>query len=92
MGFASWVCMSMFVNGIWSGFSCMLVGSTAIAIANVISEAIVVERSKGEPQEFASHLQSVVWGAASIGGLIASFLSGCRSPALNPKPNTLVLN
>lgn len=37
---------------------------------------MVVERSKGEPQEFASHLQSVVWGAASIGGLIAAFLSG----------------
>ncbi len=43
---------------------------------NVIAEAMVVERSKGEPQEFASHLQSVVWGAASVGGLIASFLSG----------------
>jgi folate/biopterin transporter len=76
MGFASWVAMSLLVNGVWSGFTCMLIGSTAIAIANVISEAIVVERSKGEPQEFASHLQSVVWGAASIGGLIASFLSG----------------
>lgn len=76
IGFASWVCMSLFVNGIWSGFTCMLIGSTAIAIANVISEAIVVERSKGETQEFASHLQSVVWGAASIGGLIAAFLSG----------------
>lgn len=38
MGFASWVCMSLFVNGIWSGFTCMLIGSTAIAIAVIISE------------------------------------------------------
>eukprot|EP00292_Cryptomonas_paramecium_P009397 CAMPEP_0113714328 /NCGR_PEP_ID=MMETSP0038_2-20120614/32546_1 /TAXON_ID=2898 /ORGANISM="Cryptomonas paramecium" /LENGTH=246 /DNA_ID=CAMNT_0000641273 /DNA_START=78 /DNA_END=815 /DNA_ORIENTATION=- /assembly_acc=CAM_ASM_000170 len=64
------------VDGVWGGFTCMLIGSTAIAVANVISEAMVVERSKGESQEFASHLQSVVWGAYSVGSLIASFLSG----------------
>lgn len=45
-------------------------------MANVVAEALVVERAQGESQEFASHLQSVVWGCASIGGLIASFLSG----------------
>jgi Na+/melibiose symporter-like transporter len=75
-GCISWVLMWCAVDGVWAGFTCMLIGSTAIAVANVISEAMVVERSKGESQEFASHLQSVVWGACSVGSLIASFLSG----------------
>ena len=75
-GCLSWVLMWCAVDGVWAGFTCMLIGSTAIAVANVISEAMVVERSKGESQEFASHLQSVVWGACSVGSLIASFLSG----------------
>jgi folate/biopterin transporter len=76
LGFLSWVAMGTIVSGVWQGFSAMLLGSAAIAVANVMSEALVVERSKGESQEFASHLQSVVWGAASVGGLIASFFSG----------------
>jgi MFS family permease len=75
-GCLSWVLMWCAVDGIWGGFACMMIGSTAIAVANVISEAMVVERSKGESQEFASHLQSVVWGACSVGSLIASFLGG----------------
>jgi hypothetical protein len=57
----------------------MLVASAAIAVANVVAEALVVERAQGESQEFASHLQSVVWGFASVGGIISSFLSGKNS-------------
>mmetsp|Transcript_54127 Transcript_54127/g.128579 ORF Transcript_54127/g.128579 Transcript_54127/m.128579 type:complete len:489 (+) Transcript_54127:80-1546(+) len=76
VGFLSWVAMGTIVNGVWQGFTAMLFGSAAIAVANVMSEALLVERSKGESQEFASHLQSVVWGAASVGGLIAAFFSG----------------
>jgi len=68
--------MSTWVTGVWQGFTCMLIASAAIAVANVMAEALVVERAQGESQEFASHLQSVVWGAASVGGLIASYLSG----------------
>jgi len=75
-GGLSWFLMATWVNGVWQGFWCMLIGSAAIAIANVMSQALVVERSKGESQEFASHLQSVVWGAAFTGALIGSWLSG----------------
>eukprot|EP00961_Rhodomonas_salina_P177977 2400212-Rhodomonas_salina.2 len=74
-GGLSWFLMAVWVNGVWQGFWCMLIGSAAIAIANVMSQALVVERSKGESQEFASHLQSVVWGAAFTGALIGSWLS-----------------
>lgn len=76
VGAAAWFFMSTWVTGVWQGFTCMLIASAAIAVANVMAEALVVERAQGESQEFASHLQSVVWGAASVGGLIASYLSG----------------
>eukprot|EP00286_Rhodomonas_abbreviata_P021817 CAMPEP_0181304330 /NCGR_PEP_ID=MMETSP1101-20121128/9093_1 /TAXON_ID=46948 /ORGANISM="Rhodomonas abbreviata, Strain Caron Lab Isolate" /LENGTH=489 /DNA_ID=CAMNT_0023410081 /DNA_START=119 /DNA_END=1588 /DNA_ORIENTATION=- len=76
LGSLSWVLMWWWVDGVWQGFWCMLIGSAAIAVANVMSQALVVQRSKGESQEFASHLQSVVWGAAFTGALIGSFLSG----------------
>lgn len=33
LGFASWVLMWCAVDGVWSGFACMLMGSMAIAIA-----------------------------------------------------------
>jgi len=76
IGSAAWYFMSTWVTGVWQGFTCMLIASGAIAVANVMAEALVVERAQGESQEFASHLQSVVWGAATIGGLISSYLSG----------------
>ena len=76
VGAAAWFFMGTLVTGVWQGFACMFISSAAIAVANVVAEALIVERAQGESQEFASHLQSVVWGAASVGGLIASFLSG----------------
>ncbi|EKX50578.1 hypothetical protein GUITHDRAFT_103804 [Guillardia theta CCMP2712] len=72
----SWIYMATYVNDPWTGGVCMTFGSAGMAVANVMAEAILVERSQGETQEFASHLQSVVWGAASVGSLISSFLGG----------------
>ena len=42
--------MSLYVNSIFSGAACMLFGSAAIAVANVIAEAMIVEKSRGESQ------------------------------------------
>ncbi len=48
----------------------------ALAVSNVIAEGMLVEKSRGESQEFASHLQAVVHGAQAIGSIIAAYFGG----------------
>ena len=52
------------------------IGSAAIAIANVIAEALVVEKSSGESQDYASRLQSIIWAGQAVGGIIAAWTGG----------------
>jgi len=54
----------------------MTIGSAAIAVANVIAEALVVEKSRGENKEYASRLQSIIWSGQAIGGIIAAWTGG----------------
>lgn len=68
--------MSLYVNSIFSGAACMLFGSAAIAVANVIAEAMIVEKSRGESQEYASRLQSIIWGAQAVGSIVAAWFGG----------------
>ena len=76
IGSISWLMMSLWVNSIFTGAACMMFGSAAIAMANVIAEAMIVEKSRGETQEYASRLQSVIWGAQAVGGIIAAWFGG----------------
>mmetsp|Transcript_17940 Transcript_17940/g.41474 ORF Transcript_17940/g.41474 Transcript_17940/m.41474 type:complete len:475 (-) Transcript_17940:344-1768(-) len=76
MGFASWVLMATVVNDIWFGATMMFLSSMGLAVSNVIAEGMIVEKSRGESQEFASHLQAVVHGAQAVGGIIAAYFGG----------------
>jgi len=76
IGSASWFCMAVFVNDVWSGFACMFLASMALSITNVIAEGMLVEKSRGQTQEFASHLQAFVHGAQAVGGIIAAYFGG----------------
>ena len=76
VGALSWFLFAGAVNSVWGGFVCMLFTNIGIAMANVIAEALIVERSRGEEQHYASTLQSIIWGAYSVAGVIAAFLSG----------------
>ena len=75
-GCLSWVLMSRYVHTAWQAGACMTIGSAAIAIANVIAEALVVEKSRGENQEYASRLQSIIWTGQAVGGIIAAWTGG----------------
>mmetsp|Transcript_16820 Transcript_16820/g.40310 ORF Transcript_16820/g.40310 Transcript_16820/m.40310 type:complete len:507 (-) Transcript_16820:70-1590(-) len=75
-GCISWWVMSTFVNEVWFGFSMMFIASMAIGFSNVIAEGMIVEKSRGQSQEFASHLQATVHGAQAVGGIIAAYFSG----------------
>eukprot|EP00961_Rhodomonas_salina_P010252 137806-Rhodomonas_salina.1 len=51
--------MAKYVTTVVTAAVCMTIGSAAIAVANVIAEALVVERSRGESQEYASRCVAV---------------------------------
>uniref|UniRef100_A0A7S0EYR4 Major facilitator superfamily (MFS) profile domain-containing protein n=1 Tax=Hanusia phi TaxID=3032 RepID=A0A7S0EYR4_9CRYP len=76
LGSVSWFCMAVLVNDVWFGFVCMFIASMGMAVSNVIAEGMVVEKSRGQTQEFASHLQAFVHGAQAIGGIIAAYFGG----------------
>jgi len=48
----------------------------AMACANVLAQALVVERSRGESQEFAGRLQTCIWGSREAGAILSSFVGG----------------
>eukprot|EP00286_Rhodomonas_abbreviata_P023237 CAMPEP_0181301162 /NCGR_PEP_ID=MMETSP1101-20121128/7274_1 /TAXON_ID=46948 /ORGANISM="Rhodomonas abbreviata, Strain Caron Lab Isolate" /LENGTH=483 /DNA_ID=CAMNT_0023406443 /DNA_START=301 /DNA_END=1752 /DNA_ORIENTATION=- len=75
-GSISWFLMSRYVTTVVGAAVCMTFGSAAIAVANVIAEALVVERSRGESQEYASRLQSIIYAGQAVGGIIAAWLGG----------------
>lgn len=76
IGALSWFLFAGAVNSVWGGFLCMVMSNIGIAMANVIAEALIVERSRGEEQHYASTLQSIIWGSFSLAGVISAFLSG----------------
>jgi folate/biopterin transporter len=76
IGAVSWFLFAGAVNSVWGGFICMVLSNIGIAMANVIAEALIVERSRGEEQHYASTLQSIIWGSFSVAGVISAFLSG----------------
>lgn len=75
-GCLSWVLMASSVSTAWQAGACMTIGSAAIAVANVIAEALVVEKSRGENQEYASRLQSIIWSGQAVGGILAAWTGG----------------
>ena len=52
VGSVSWFCMAVLVNDVWFGFVCMLLSSMAMSVSNVIAEAMLVEKSRGQTQEY----------------------------------------
>jgi len=76
VGFLSWFLMAVVVNDLVFGFLCLFFASMGLAVSNVIAEAMIVEKSRGESQEFASHLQAVVHGAQAVGSIIAAYFGG----------------
>lgn len=76
LGGVAWLAMSLVVNDPYTACFWLLLSSIGICVGNVLSEALVVERSRGESQEFASKLQSTIWGAQAIGSVLAAWTGG----------------
>ena len=68
----------------------LLLSSGAIALADVVADGIVVEKtrdaaSNGDDPAIAGGLQSLCWGSAAIGGLISAYISGSLLETMSPR-------
>ena len=89
-GSAAWICMGLFEPDVWLGCFLQVVGSASLALADVVAQAMVVEESRGQPQEYASHLQSIIWGANALGAVIAAVSSGWILDYVTPEQTFLI--
>lgn len=76
LGVASWVALATIVHSGMTATAAIALGSLSVAMSDVIVDSLVVERARGESVGAAGSLQSLCWGASSIGGLITAYLSG----------------
>ena len=54
----------------------LLMSGIGTAVSDVIIDALVVERARGESQGTAGSLQSLCWGASAVGGVASAYFSG----------------
>jgi folate/biopterin transporter len=76
LGVASWVMLATIVHSAWAATAAIALGSLSVALSDVIVDSIVVSRARGESIESAGSLQSLSWGASSMGGLVTAYFSG----------------
>lgn len=76
LGAISWVCLATIVHTSWAATLAIALGSLSVAVSDVIVDSLVVERARVESQADAGSLQSLCWGASSLGGLLTAYFSG----------------
>lgn len=76
LGTVSWLCLATQVSNLWGAVIAILGTSLSVAMADVIVDSVVVERSRSESLSKAGSLQSLTWGVSALGGIITAYLSG----------------
>jgi len=76
LGTISWVSLATVVHTPMGATLAIALGSLSVAVSDVIVDSMVVERARAESQGEAGSLQSICWGATSLGGLITAYFSG----------------
>jgi len=76
LGTISWVSLATIVHTALGATLAIALGSLSVAISDVIVDSLVVERARAESQAEAGSLQSLCWGASSVGALITAYFSG----------------
>ena len=64
----------------------MTLSELAIAFSDVVVDALVVERARGESQATAGSLQSLCWGAQSVGSMATAWVAGALVGLVGPRP------
>ncbi|MDJ0735971.1 MAG: folate/biopterin family MFS transporter [Nostocaceae cyanobacterium] len=76
LGVVSWVLLATIVSTPIAATIAISLSSLSVAGSDVIVDSLVVERARKESQANAGSLQSLCWGASSLGGLITAYFSG----------------
>lgn len=76
LGAIAWVSLATVVHTAWAATLAISLSSLSVAVSDVIVDSLVVERARGESMSQAGSLQSISWGASSMGGLMTAYFSG----------------
>ncbi|GJP39706.1 hypothetical protein CLOM_g24049 [Closterium sp. NIES-68] len=76
LGASAWALLASLVRDKYSTVAMILLSSLSVAMSDVVVDSMVVERARGEGQEMAGSLQSLCWGANSVGGIVSAYWSG----------------
>ena len=76
LGSTAWLAMATIVQTAWAAIIVILLSSLAIAVSDVIIDALIVERARTESRSDVGSLQSLAWGSTAVGGVITAYLGG----------------
>ena len=76
LGTISWISLATLVHTPLGATIAIALSSLSVAISDVIVDSMVVERARAESQGNIGSLQSICWGASSLGSLITAYFSG----------------
>ena len=85
IGCLSWLTLGLdYAQGTNALIAFIVLGSASVAVSDVVVDSVVVERSR-EGQGEAGELQSLCWGAASVGGILSDYFSGSLLTTMSPQ-------
>lgn len=76
LGIFAWLSMGSWVATPFWAIAMIATGSLSLAFSDAITDALIVQRARLEPEGDAGSLQSFSWIASSIGAIISAYLSG----------------
>ncbi len=76
LGALAWLAMATIVDSAQLAVLFIGIASLAVSFSDALIDALIVQRARLENKGDAGSLQSFGWGAVSIGGVTAAFLSG----------------
>ena len=76
LGIFAWLSLGIWVTTPFWAIAMIALGGLSLAFSDAITDALIVQRARLEPEGDAGSLQSFSWIASSIGAIISAYLSG----------------
>ena len=76
LGIFAWTSMGLWVATPFWAIAMIAIGSLSLAFSDAITDALIVQRARLEPEGDAGSLQSFSWMVSSIGAIASAYLSG----------------